>query len=1101
MSYCFACGSEIDSEARFCPRCNTELDQAAANDEYEYEAFISYRHVPHDQKVARRLQRSLEGMAIPRGVRSAGNSRVRLGKLFRDEDELPTASSLPDQIREALQHSRYLIVVCSPQTIESRWVAREVELFASFHGRDRILVALAEGEPEQSFPHALRTRLVPNGDGAMREVEEEPLAADFRSDDVRMFRREQMRVAAALMGCGYDDLRQRQRVRRMRMVALVASVVALVSIVFGAFSWHQQTLIAQNYRQAQINESENLAVRANELLAHGNRLEAVQVAMSALPSSGTSDDRPLVPAAELALENALQVYPSQDEWQSCYAVDGVERTYAHCDGGLQAMELKNGNIVVTSIRTGDELCRFDPMESLAEYDDEGIGLQGMLFCKENLLCIVWDTLALFNSADGTLLWAHKLDGGAPLVGSFGSDVVVSPDGESVAVCLANDVSSFEATESAFEVVLLNAKDGTQRAVHSIAMGEHVSGLRTVRGCYNERGMKLAVAAEGHLFCLDLASGSVEGMQLTHANVHDVAYVGEDIVVIDEEEDRLSWGSSARLTIDCFAGDSQKRWSKDAVARSSFTVRGLPISARAKIVGAISSDEFSGDQLVMYCGSSILLLDRATGSVSYEFESNSPMRDAIVPSVAIQGALTGLVTIDASGCIRLCVPKSDPDSVSGSLYDWNVGETSEGSFVELDGELLAMSYDATAAQYRVFRRTSRSDNVEKEKLEGLAHVQGWDWSDDGKTLVGICDDAIVRIDANTFETLWHTPLAELKDFDASLGVAAVVDEQYVCVCEESGSAAIHVLSALDGSVVGVIDLGEGDEFIGDIDEIQAVRTKDDAAAVLVRRYDTIQLVSVADHRVLATVGLDEFDSGEIVRGALFTGDCILVSSAKEACGSLVPYAVADGKPLDAPIRDCVTPGGPGGDETLLALSPDSTRVAFVQKDGSLCLYSTEDWSLVWQTYEVPSTLRAVVFSADSRNLLIQDASGLLLLVAGDTGAVVRASSTGIGPIKHAYRAMQDDSALVVMYEYEGLRDDWGLAIVRMGEESFGPESDMCMGFCMSEDGSRVLAYNGSESEHFVYRRYTLDELMTLAHDVGGTRSLTTSEQRLYHMPSA
>ena len=43
----------------------------------------------------------------------------KLGKCFRDEDELAASHSLPDSIREALAASRTLIVICSPETQES----------------------------------------------------------------------------------------------------------------------------------------------------------------------------------------------------------------------------------------------------------------------------------------------------------------------------------------------------------------------------------------------------------------------------------------------------------------------------------------------------------------------------------------------------------------------------------------------------------------------------------------------------------------------------------------------------------------------------------------------------------------------------------------------------------------------------------------------------------------------------------------------------------------------------------------------------------------------------------------------------------------------
>ena len=148
---CVHCRSDIAGESRFCPRCGREQPDAPIYDEYAYEAFISYRHLPRDRTVARRLQRTLEGMHIPAEVRAEGGP-ARLGKLFRDEDELPTSDSLTDQITDALKRSRYLIVIATPELRESKWVQREVELFSSLHGRDRVIVALAAGETSKGFP-------------------------------------------------------------------------------------------------------------------------------------------------------------------------------------------------------------------------------------------------------------------------------------------------------------------------------------------------------------------------------------------------------------------------------------------------------------------------------------------------------------------------------------------------------------------------------------------------------------------------------------------------------------------------------------------------------------------------------------------------------------------------------------------------------------------------------------------------------------------------------------------------------------------------------------------------------------------------------------
>lgn len=56
MTACPVCHRELPAGAAFCPHCEAALSGAPAHNDYAYEAFISYRHAPHDQKLARRIQ-------------------------------------------------------------------------------------------------------------------------------------------------------------------------------------------------------------------------------------------------------------------------------------------------------------------------------------------------------------------------------------------------------------------------------------------------------------------------------------------------------------------------------------------------------------------------------------------------------------------------------------------------------------------------------------------------------------------------------------------------------------------------------------------------------------------------------------------------------------------------------------------------------------------------------------------------------------------------------------------------------------------------------------------------------------------------------------
>ena len=95
----------------------------------KYRGFISYSHA--DEKAVQRLLYRLETYVMPNKLRhgDAGSmSDGRLGSFFRDKEEL-SAGDLPSQITEALAGSDYLIVVCSPNAVQSHWVNKEIVAF------------------------------------------------------------------------------------------------------------------------------------------------------------------------------------------------------------------------------------------------------------------------------------------------------------------------------------------------------------------------------------------------------------------------------------------------------------------------------------------------------------------------------------------------------------------------------------------------------------------------------------------------------------------------------------------------------------------------------------------------------------------------------------------------------------------------------------------------------------------------------------------------------------------------------------------------------------------------------------------------------------
>ena len=89
-------------------------------------AFISYRHT--DIKAAKRLQFLLESYNLPTMIQKMKPEAPKRFKVFRDADEL-TSGVLSDELHHKLDESKYLIVICSPNSAQSKYVGEEIAYF------------------------------------------------------------------------------------------------------------------------------------------------------------------------------------------------------------------------------------------------------------------------------------------------------------------------------------------------------------------------------------------------------------------------------------------------------------------------------------------------------------------------------------------------------------------------------------------------------------------------------------------------------------------------------------------------------------------------------------------------------------------------------------------------------------------------------------------------------------------------------------------------------------------------------------------------------------------------------------------------------------
>lgn len=254
---------------------------------YRYRAFISYRHEGEDGRVAHWLHQALENQIIPKGI--AGQDKPFLiGRLFRDEAELPTSSSLSQVIMDALQQSENLIVICSPRLLESKWCRSEIERFQALGRHDRIHAVLISGEPKDEgglldpFPPELRRYVNPagvrDGTGGAEMAAFEPIAADLRKQNREAVK---LKVLAGLLRCNFDDLYQRaRRLNRfmMRTAAAAGAAVLCVILLLGIHARHTSYAAEQTQR---LNLAQNLSTAAEELAKEGNTELAMLLALQA----------------------------------------------------------------------------------------------------------------------------------------------------------------------------------------------------------------------------------------------------------------------------------------------------------------------------------------------------------------------------------------------------------------------------------------------------------------------------------------------------------------------------------------------------------------------------------------------------------------------------------------------------------------------------------------------------------------------------------------------------------------------------------------------------------------------------------------------------
>lgn len=1038
-----------------------------------YEAFISYSHTEYDARVAREAQRFIEGFPVPARLRE-GLGRSRLGKVFRDEDELAAGTSLDAGLAQALAASRWLIVVCSPTAAASPWVAREIEAFVAMHGAGRVLTVLASGEPAEAFPPALVAHAGPfvpelvSGGAAGGCVANgvplvgqpgggEPIAADLRDGVSRRHRRsELLRITAPIIGCPYDELAQRQRARVRRRIGAVALAACAVAALVGGVAFFQQQRVAATEELA---HAQDAAAKANEAYAAGDRMAAIGYALETVPSN---DDFIREAQASSALAGALGVYHPIIDTVPQYRIDGVvdastlvvSDTGGARGGGWLAVLDSPDRIMAYDLETGA------PTELTLDGKGGGGSFSGYMDRAEGLLLAPFDDrgLACFDVAAGELLWTQR---------DLGWIAWIEPLGDGrIAVAGASSGEGFSAVIdlSIGEVVQEVTFEWSEKDAQTIAMGA--------------TGDTVAVATGGSLAVWDLAMGTVRYGELAAPNVTDVSlgvdavYTVSSDLASDGAED--SWQGSMtacayRLDDLSLTWSIERSWAPYALDFSQ-----LPFSTDAMLYPVEESAALGRTVVPFTAGSHVLLADVATGEVLVDMTTEGPIVQfhyvnssggEVLRATDITGKRYAAAVAEGS------MEFMTVDGYRFPVFTWHAEEVQAG----LSRYAVACSAEETEAIYVYRDDLVIPQEPGVELVEGIGAVSGVSVSADGsRAAVYDGTGTITALSGESFEPSATIDLVaqgiEFANNDQTLITFPDSNSDLLVVCDPGGGTTPPRAWRFDAATGELLASWRWPY------EVEGVRY--DGCVCSNERAGYVTLSFPAG----GYLGLLDTETLEVVEEFTVDGygisDVVLVNPDRY----LFVYESGIAGLYDRASMDLVGEGLDGltfeseCDTAQIAIAPDGSAMATVTPEEGLALVDAGSGELLWSVPLDVGFKEFVAFSPDGAMVLAQDTNGTVGFYSVEDGTLIAQTNAVESLITDARFA--DGGTLVYLSTTDTMH--WNVEVLALdaadGELAVAARVPQAWG--VSEQGSRVLVQG---RELYTQPLYSLDELVELAEE--------------------
>ena len=241
--------------------------------QYKYYAFISYSR--KNSKAAKYLHRQLEHFRVPVKYVAKENlppHQKFLRPVFRDRRDLEVGEgSFTDDIKAAIEQTRYMIVLCSPEAANSHWVNEEIKHFLETHnnGYNAIVPVILNGEPGsggdmECLPGALRSKEI-----TMRNLPS--MIPDEGDDEKTGWEIGVVQAMSYMLKVQREKIKatvDAEKVRQAKIYAAIGIVATIVFALLAGWAFHAE-------RQAAANEKRAIA---GEKLAKENEAKAKEQA-------------------------------------------------------------------------------------------------------------------------------------------------------------------------------------------------------------------------------------------------------------------------------------------------------------------------------------------------------------------------------------------------------------------------------------------------------------------------------------------------------------------------------------------------------------------------------------------------------------------------------------------------------------------------------------------------------------------------------------------------------------------------------------------------------------------------------------------------------